>query len=1417
MTPDIVISGPKLHTTQPYQTIHALLFDDQFDDHALFVGPDDQKLWTISRADVQRLSLNLDCPDRIAIVRLPHTSDAPHAALSCAALATGKHVLMPTTQDELTHCPHRPEAIFADLSATPDAAYAQDYRAQRNALTKYAQQHHIPLLDLRPLVEQTQPTDTLHTNDSGPSTLSITTSGTTGTPKWLDYTEDALLGSVYTWQAANLLTPTYMGGHSLNLLLSHSMGIRDMIRALWCGKRMLTILPAWMTQRPYQLVRTLCDHPIETLTCGPAILATFEQYLANFPMLYQHLLPSLRCVISSGTAHHGMTTLPKHIKLANAFGMSETMQVTTTLLHDDPLSTLGHPLPGVDLGLTPTKQPHLYNLWVRTSFGAHNAQTQDGWLNTGDQVHYQNQQLTYHARREPDFVQTGLGFKLHRQTLHETYSHIPTIDQHLEIIAHPNHAYPIALMFLGDTRSKDTHQRIQSAFEATHNTLSGHDLNFATIHAIGLIDGPRPHNPLGKYTQTDILTTHRELIDALLDPLASHPNKIDLHHTIAPLSDTQRHSYPYLARLIEGIELDWHYIGGHKDTLIAKRNDQEIEVLDGVGGYGVNLLGHNDPVLKQAAHHALDQHIALSTQTSARPLASQLARALSTRLGQYTNQPYITCLASTGSEAVDLALKHALLAHRAIIDDQHHNLRTTVGHQFPELVQSIIDHNSAQLKAHPPVLLALEHGFHGKTLGPLSTLWDHTQRQPFEPLLGLQTHFIPRTFTPEHITHLQNLLDQHQIELQSLHIDQDHTPTITTTTHTRVMGILVEPISGEGGVHVVDHRWLKHLSTLPIPLIVDEIQCGLGRSGQPFAISPINPDYLLLGKALGGGIAKIAALLIAKHHYQPHFDLYRGSTFAEDDFSCAIALATLDRLDDTQAAKRAQDIGNKLHEHLTALQKRHPQVITHIDGQGLMWGITLHHPDDPPSTVTATMARKALGYLSSAYLLNVHHVRLLPTTSAPNTLRIEPSIHFNDDNITQLIHALDALCDAWRASNLFELLAHLCGPNDQARQQQRMMAKHYSQMSQKPGGFTIVREPPAPEATKIAFVHNPVHTTKLLLADAPPFALLSSEARLELIDRFTQLLEFCPMPSFSKNLYGGKVWMMGITMAITPAILHILKRTNQLKLIQTQLQHALDIAAEHGCTTVVFGAQTSIVSHGATSLHPPKGIQVSSGNTLTTAVAMNQLQALCATHHIDLSDRNTKIAIVGATGSIGQAISKLLIRSGDIHAHVVLVGRQGSKPRLQRVWRDATCNWPPHAHHLPPVIDIAEDLNDLNTCDVIIAATNTAEPIIFNHHVHAEKTVVIADLSEPSAIAQTVSGPNIHVFQTGFVTLPQDPDFVLSAHSPMGTSFACAAEGILMGLEPQPDLVLCGDVESNNVLRLQRLSKKWGMHPVRKA
>jgi hypothetical protein len=189
----------------------------------------------------------------------------------------------------------------------------------------------------------------------------------------------------------------------------------------------------------------------------------------------------------------------------------------------------------------------------------------------------------------------------------------------------------------------------------------------------------------------------------------------------------------------------------------------------------------------------------------------------------------------------------------------------------------------------------------------------------------------------------------------------------------------------------------------------------MGRTGTFLAIETygIQPDYICLSKALGGGLTKIGALMIRRERFVEEFSLKHTSTFAEDDLSCGVALKALELLDRDALPAACESKGQWFLQELRQLCERYPEQLAEARGRGLMVGLELRNQEQSPSNGISMLSQQEfLGYLASSYLLNTHRIRVVPTLSSPLTLRIEPSAYISQADLSRFLDSVGALCDA---------------------------------------------------------------------------------------------------------------------------------------------------------------------------------------------------------------------------------------------------------------------------------------------------------------------------------------------------------------------------------------------------------------------
>ena len=258
-----------------------------------------------------------------------------------------------------------------------------------------------------------------------------------------------------------------------------------------------------------------------------------------------------------------------------------------------------------------------------------------------------------------------------------------------------------------------------------------------------------------------------------------------------------------------------------------------------------------------------------------------------------------------------------------------------------------------------PRVIVMENSFHGRTLFTLSATGNAKVQEGFEPLVD-----------------------------SFVRVPHGEAGAVAAIRDPDVVAVLVEPVQGEGGVRVPPDDYLPALRELCDQrgwlLMLDEVQCGMARTGRWFAFqhAGILPDVMTLAKALGNGVpigaclahGAAADVLTAGKH---------GSTFGGNPLACRAALAVIDTLRAQNLTTRAAELGATLLEGFRAALAGNPHVVE-VRGKGLMIGIEL---DRPCAELTARALEQGL-------LINV---------TADRTIRLLPPLILSDDDARHLV------------------------------------------------------------------------------------------------------------------------------------------------------------------------------------------------------------------------------------------------------------------------------------------------------------------------------------------------------------------------------------------------------------------------------
>ena len=380
---------------------------------------------------------------------------------------------------------------------------------------------------------------------------------------------------------------------------------------------------------------------------------------------------------------------------------------------------------------------------------------------------------------------------------------------------------------------------------------------------------------------------------------------------------------------------------GHLPTAVAGEGCYVIDAdgrryLDGSGGAAVSCLGHSDPEVRAALHAQLDRLAFAHTGFFTTEAAERLADTLVARAPEGIDRVY---LVSGGSEAVEAALKLARQYFMEIGQPERHRV------------------------------IARRQSYHGNTLGALAAGGNEWRRAQFAPLLVETSHIAP----------CYEYRDRHDDESP-----EDYGQRVAAELETEilrlgpgtVMAFVAEPVVGAtaGAVPAVPgyfRRIREICDTYGVLLILDEVMCGMGRTGRLFACEEdgVAPDMITIAKGLGAGYQPIGALLTSARIYDAIAAgsgfFQHGHTYMGHAMAAAAANAVLDAILGRGLLARVQVQGGRLDAALRARFGQHPHV-GDIRGRGLFRGLELvadretKAPFDPARKLHARIKAEAM-------------------------------------------------------------------------------------------------------------------------------------------------------------------------------------------------------------------------------------------------------------------------------------------------------------------------------------------------------------------------------------------------------------------------------------------------------------------------
>ncbi len=268
-------------------------------------------------------------------------------------------------------------------------------------------------------------------------------------------------------------------------------------------------------------------------------------------------------------------------------------------------------------------------------------------------------------------------------------------------------------------------------------------------------------------------------------------------------------------------------------------------------------------------------------------------------------------------------------------------------------------------------IICIKNSFHGRTIAAIFASGSKKMTEGFGPKVSGFDHVQFKDFKPRF-------------------------PNIKNKIKKNTAAIMVETIMGEGGIKTIPDKCLKYLRKIcdekKILLILDEVQCGIGRTGDFFAFekSKVKPDIVPIAKGIGGGFP-IGAVLMNKKVASGMTAGTHGSTFGGNPLAMKIGTTVLDIISKKAFLRNVKKNSNYFHEQLNKIKDKFPKVIKEVRGRGFLIGLQLHKDQ-------------------TSFIKNLMENKLLTIRAAENVIRILPPLNVKKSEINQALKIINKVC-----------------------------------------------------------------------------------------------------------------------------------------------------------------------------------------------------------------------------------------------------------------------------------------------------------------------------------------------------------------------------------------------------------------------
>ncbi len=621
-------------------------------------------------------------------------------------------------------------------------------------------------------------------------------------------------------------------------------------------------------------------------------------------------------------------------------------------------------------------------------------------------------------------------------------------------------------------------------------------------------------------------------------------------------------------------------IGLNREITVAKghylTDADGNQMLDCIAQFGAVPFGHNPDFLCDA----VSDYVQSSKANFVQPFFSPDTKTLTEKLCRLAGKAYsFVALTNSGAETVEAGIK------------------------------------LARLKTGRKAILSAENSFHGKTFSALSATGSDKYSND---LIVDEQGYNKVPFND--ITALSQALESKAYA-----------------------AFIVEPIQGEGGMIEASDAYLKAAAELckktGTLLIADEIQTGIGRTGKLFACQhyDIEPDVLLLSKALGGGMSPIGAMVVKKSAYSKVFDKKHSSTFANGGLACHVANKVLDKLsDDSTILASVNEKSAYISAEFANLQREFSGFFSY-SGTGLMYALRLHDNVTKDNYLVNYLLKSGgLSYLIAGYLATEENVLMVPFLSDGCAIRFEPSLTIEMDELKRLVKAIRRVCAMMRHARYDLLFKYLVGESANGESPETPSYR-------KPVFFAKK----APKNNKrFAFL---MHTTSLIdFVRGLPLAIREnySQEQQEALSNWMMALgkiDYTPASAVEVQMKSEQGDTVDGMMIFSP-----IKAQDMMRLSADEKSELLDgyleVAKDANIDVIGLGAYTSVISRaGEDIIKRPeaKHFTFSTGNSFTALSTSKAIQMNYGQHCI-----TKNVAVIGARGSVGR------LASIDLACHV---------------------------------------------------------------------------------------------------------------------------------------------------------------------